>query len=330
MENTNTKAKITKKAATGLILTVAIAALSAVAAFLSNRQHTALFDQKQGVHIELPFANVLGLFDEDYVARLFVTGLIAPESESYCQSWILQTIEDLTHDKHNKGIILYVDSPGGGVYEADEVYLALMRYKSDKGAPVYAYLGPLAASGGYYVSCAADSIWANRNTLTGSIGVIAGQFVDATELLSKIGVKSTTIHSGRNKLMGNLDEPMTQEQQQIMQRISDECYEQFTGIVAESRALPIETVLSLADGRLYTASQAMESSLIDAVGSYEDALDAMMRREFDFAQYPVEDFYYQRRMSLYEFLMGLSSLSRQEASSRSPLPFPAYFCPLAR
>ena len=330
MENTTLKHRITKKAAVGFALCMAVAIVSALTAFLFGCQRTGYFGVQMISQCIPSFANLDSLFEEDYIARIYITDVIAPESESYCQSWILQTIEDLTEDEHNKGIILYVDSPGGGVYEADETYLALMRYKDKKGAPVYAYFGPLAASGGYYISCAADSIWANRNTLTGSIGVIAGQFVDATELLDKIGVKSTTIHSGRNKLMGDLTEPMSPEQQQIMQTISDECYEQFTSIVAESRSLPIETVVSLADGRVYTASQARDNGLIDAIGSFEDALDAMTRREFDFEEYPVEDYYYQRRASLYDLLMGLSSHTSQRSASHHPLPFPAYYCPWQR
>ena len=329
MDNTSSKHKITKKAALGFSLSTAVAVISALAAVFSSVYRASQLHTNIQAHHESPIAYFRTLFSEDYVARIYVTGLIADESDNYCQSWILQTIEDLTDDTHNKGIILYVDSPGGGVYEADEVYLALMRYKAKKGAPVYAYFGPMAASGGYYISCAADSIWANRNTLTGSIGVVAGQFVDATELLEKIGVSSTTVHSGRNKLMGDLTEPMTDEQQQIMQAISDECYEQFTSIVAESRSLPIETVLSLADGRVYTASQAQENGLIDSIGSFEDALDAMMRREFDFAEYPLEDFYWQRRMTLYEFLMGSTKLQGKRTASPC-LPFPAYYCPWQR
>ena len=100
--------------------------------------------------------------------------------------------------------------------------------------------------GGYYIGCAADYIMANRNTLTGSIGVISGQFIDMTQLMDKIGIKSTTIHSGRNKIMGSPSQPMTEEQRKIMQSISDECYDQFTSIVAESRELSKEKVIELA------------------------------------------------------------------------------------
>lgn len=111
----------------------------------------------------------------------------------------MNTISALAQDKKNEGIILFIDSPGGGVYESDEAYLALLDYKEQTGRPVYAYMGQLAASGGYYIACAADYIMANRNTLTGSIGVISGQVFDITELLQKTGIKSETIHAEKTK-----------------------------------------------------------------------------------------------------------------------------------
>ena len=153
----------------------------------------------------------------EYIAKLFIKGVISESNDSYNQEWILSTIKNLQEDTNNRGIVLVINSPGGGVYQADEVFLALEKYKKKTERPVYAYFTSLAASGGYYVGCAADYIMANRNSLTGSIGVIAGQFTDLTGLMEKWGIKSTTIHSGRNTLMGNFNEPMTQEQQEIMQ-----------------------------------------------------------------------------------------------------------------
>ena len=99
--------------------------------------------------------------------------------------------------------------------------MALQDYKST-GKKVYAYLGSMAASGGYYIACASDKIFANRNTLTGSIGVIAGQFIDITEFLEDHGIHYETVHAGRNKNMGNYNEPLNEEQRQIMQSIADE------------------------------------------------------------------------------------------------------------
>ena len=208
-----------------------------------------------------------------YVSVIYITGVISEENKTYNQKWLLRQIKNAKSDKNNRAILLYIDSPGGTVYESDEAYLALRDYASTR--PVFAYFGSLAASGGYYIGCSADWIFANRNTLTGSIGVIAGQSVDATGLFDKIGVKVTTITAGKNKNMGNYNAPLTEEQRAIMQSIADEAYEQFTGIVADARDLPIETVKRLADGRIYTAKQAKDNGLIDEVCSLDDAKDTI-------------------------------------------------------
>ena len=270
----------------------------------------------------------------EYIAKLFIKGVISEANDSYNQEWILSTIKNLQEDTNNRGIVLVINSPGGGVYQADEVFLALEKYKKETERPVYAYFTSLAASGGYYVGCAADYIMANRNSLTGSIGVIAGQFTDLTGLMEKWGIKSTTIHAGRNKLMGNFNEPMTQEQREIMQSIADECYEQFTDIVAESRGLSKEEVYKLADGRIYTASQAKEASLINSIGTLDELIETMQRKEFDFAEYETADFSYQKEDSIYSLIMG-SAKEFKKASLEIPdavmevlepqIEFPAYY-----
>lgn len=212
-----------------------------------------------------------------YVARLYITGVIEEANESYNQEWLLDTIDYLENDENNVGILLVIDSPGGTVYEADEAYLALRKYKNS-GKEVWAYFKSLAASGAYYISCAADTVYANRNTITGSIGVIFGPTIDATGLLEKIGVKSTNFVSGKNKAMGNYNNPLTDEQRKIMQSLVDECYEQFASIVASARKKSMTETKALADGRVYTASQAKENGLIDSIGSLENAEDRMKER----------------------------------------------------
>ena len=207
----------------------------------------------------------------EYIAALYVEGTIEDANSSYNQGWLLSTISRLKNDSNNVAIAMYVNSPGGGVYQADEVYFALKDYKST-GKKLYVYMGPLAASGGYYISCPADKIYANRNTLTGSIGVIAGQLIDATVLLDDLGITIEAIHSGRNKLMGNFYEEITEEQEDIMQAISDECYEQFVSIVANERNLDIDYVKELADGRVYTATQAFRNNLIDGIRDWDNMI----------------------------------------------------------
>ena len=274
---------------------------------------------------------------EGYIARLYVNGIIQDENKTYNHQWIMDTIGELKEDEDNKALVLFIDSPGGGVYQADEVYLALLDY-STSGKPVYAYMGPLAASGGYYIACGAKYIMANRNTLTGSIGVLAGQFLDATGLMEKAGIKSETIHAGKNKNMGNFNEPVTEEQRQIMQSVADECYEQFVQIVSKSRGMPISSVKKLADGRIYTAKQAKEASLIDAIGSFTDLIAYIKTKEFLGVDYSVEDFEYEETPSLYDYLTGMASAfkgesifsaiglpAHTEAVLSQSVPYPAYF-----
>ena len=195
---------------------------------------------------------------------------------------------------------MFIDSPGGSVYESDEAYLALLQYqKSNK--PVWAYMGSLAASGGYYISCGAQYICANRNTLTGSIGVIAGESVDLTELMANLGIKSKTFTAGRNKNMLNYNSPLTEEHEQIMQSIADECYEQFTSIVALNRKIPIRDVKELADGRIYTAKQALNLKLIDKICNFDEAVTEM-KSKLNMENINVIDYQYSPKLSWYDFL----------------------------
>ena len=148
-----------------------------------------------------------------------------------------------------------------------------MEYKEVTGRPIYAYFSTQACSGGYYIAMAADTIYANRNCWTGSIGVIIS-LMNMKELYDKIGIKEIDITSGENKAMGSAGLDMTEEQYEIMQSLVDEAYDQFVDIVCDGRNLSDAEVRKLADGRLYSAYQALEVDLIDAVGSYEDAMYA--------------------------------------------------------
>lgn len=230
-----------------------------------------------------------------HIAVLHIEGTIQDKNDTYDQEWLLTTIRDLSYDRNVKAILLDINSPGGGVYQSDEVYLELLDYKETSGNPVYAFFGPLAASGGYYIACAADYIVANRNTLTGSIGVIAGQSVDLSQFMEKHGVRVNTFTAGRNKDMLGISTPVTPEHREIMQSLADECYYQFVEIVAESRGLTMEETLELADGRIYTAWQALDRGLIDVVGRFDDALYYLREKLDDFSlepvhYYPEEDY----------------------------------------
>ena len=182
----------------------------------------------------------------------------------------LDYIDNLMGDGNNRGILLYVDSPGGTVYESEELYLKLKEYKEQTGRPVWDYMAHYAASGGYLISMAADKIYANPNTTTGSIGVIMSGF-DMTGLYEKLGIRYVSITSGDFKDSSK----MTDEQIAVYQEQVDEYYNKFVGIVAEGRGMAEEDVKTLADGRVYTANQALENGLVDEISLYEDMTAAM-------------------------------------------------------
>lgn len=208
----------------------------------------------------------------DRIDVFYIEGTISSDSTTYNHTWTLNQIDALIDNQNNKGILLYVNSPGGGIYESDELYLKLKEYKEITGRPVYAYMAQTAASGGLYVSMAADKIYANRMTMTGSIGVIMSS-VDTTGLQKLIGIKEENITSGPNKAMGN---PLTEEQRRILQSLVDESYDIFVDIVAENRQLDETKVREIADGRVYSATQAKDLGLIDEVGSYEEAVQNLV------------------------------------------------------
>ena len=201
----------------------------------------------------------------DYIAVVKVEGTIQQQMEStglfavtegYQHTTTMEYIDRLMEDSNNKGILLYVDSPGGTVYESEELYLKLMEY--------------YAASGGYMTSVAADKIYANPNTVTGSIGVIMSGY-DMTGLYEKLGIRYISITSGENKDSSQ----MTEEQIAIYQEQVDEYYSRFVEIVADGRGMTEDGVKALADGRTYTASQAKENGLIDEIALYDDMKTAM-------------------------------------------------------
>lgn len=241
----------------------------------------------------------------DYIGILEVNGVMGQEGhgEEYNQDYLLNHIDMMMNDVSNRGMLLSVNTPGGSIYDIDELYLKVMEYKEKTGRPVYTYMRDMAASGGYYIAAGSDKIYANRNTWTGSIGVTVGTFMDASEFLDKMGIKTVTITAGANKAMGSSTNPMTEEQKAIFQSLVDEAYEQFTGIVAEGRKMDINKVKKLADGRVYTAKQALENGLIDEIGTIDDAVEDMMKRyELEGCSTPVMK--YEDNSTLLDLLTG--------------------------
>jgi protease-4 len=184
-----------------------------------------------------------------------------------------RTVRQLTKyadDPSIKAIVLRIDSPGGGVASSQEISEEIKRVRS-VGKLVVASMGSVAASGGYYIACVADRIFANAGTVTGSIGVIA-QLAQASELLHKIGIEATVITSGPFKDSGNPTRPLRPEDRQVFQALVNDVYEQFVEAVAQGRNLPLPEVRQAADGRIFTGRQAKDLGLIDELGSLHDAI----------------------------------------------------------
>lgn len=207
----------------------------------------------------------------DYVAVVYVEGTIVdPYMDGYDHQWTLDEIERVRDDLSNVGLILYIDSPGGGIYETDELYYAIEDYKEATGRPVYAYGGSMMASGGYYAAVTAKEIMVNRNCWTGSIGVTAGTVIDISGFLADHNIKATDVIAGKNKTMGGMFSPLTDEQKEIYQSLVDDAYDQFVEVVADGRGLARTAIVPLADGRVYTARQAVDNDLVDAIGTLDD------------------------------------------------------------
>ncbi|MGE9895648.1 signal peptide peptidase SppA [Anaerovoracaceae bacterium SGI.195] len=266
-----------KKKNKGPVIFAAVVALTVIALILIFSLNGSRFTSghgRKGTSDDYPPINVSG----KYVGEIFVNGVISEQSESifsdsltYQHGRTLDAIDQMIADSNNKGLYIFVNSPGGSVSTSDELYLKIKEYKDKTRRSVVAYFDNMAASGGYYISAIADKIIANRNCWTGSIGVTIGNMYDVTGLLEKMGIKAKAITSGPNKAMGDPLSGLTEEQEEIFRGLVDEAYEQFVGIVAEGRHMDVELVKKLADGRIYTARQGMENHLIDDIMTEEEA-----------------------------------------------------------
>ena len=222
--------------------------------------------------------------DDDYIAVVKVQGtiqeqasdttdILSGQNSGYQHDTTMEYLDELMDDENNKGILLYVDSPGGAVYESEELYdklekMIIRMFCVEQ--PIWTYMAHYAASGGYMASVSSDKIYANKNTVTGSIGVIMSGY-DLTGLYKKLGIRYVSITSGKNKDSSRL----TKEQVKIYQSQVDECYEAFVSKVADGRKMSKEQVKKLADGRTYTATQAKNNGLIDKISSYDEMQDEM-------------------------------------------------------
>ncbi|MCL1921532.1 MAG: signal peptide peptidase SppA [Kiritimatiellaeota bacterium] len=209
------------------------------------------------------------------VVRIPVEGLIMLGEGSMWRSGnantVLRSIRRATHDEEVKGLILEINSGGGGITDSDIIYRALLRFKeANPDRIIVSIFGDTAASGAYYIALASDHILAHPTTLTGSIGVIL-QSYNVKELAQKLGIQDVTIKSGENKDLLNPFKEMPPEQREMLQSVISAMHSRFVSLVAQHRKLPKEVVEPLADGRVFAAEEAWKHKLIDGLGYAEDA-----------------------------------------------------------
>lgn len=200
------------------------------------------------------------------VAVVEIEGIIVDGSTA------VRELREHSENPSVKAVVLRVNSPGGVVAPTQEIFSAIQRVRKG-GKPVIASFGAVAASGGYYVATAADRIYANPGTLTGSIGVIM-QMANIEGLLKKVGVDYVVVKAGSYKDIGNFSRTMTPEERKILQALLDDVYSQFVDAVAEGRGLDRKQVLAFADGRIYSGQQAQALKMVDDLGGFEDAVEA--------------------------------------------------------
>jgi protease-4 len=180
----------------------------------------------------------------------------------------VEQINKYLDDPRIKAIIVRIDSPGGGVAASQEIYEAILAAKTKK--KVVASLGSVAASGGYYVACGADKIVANPGTLTGSIGVIM-HFTNVQDTMKKLGLRASSIKSGKYKDIGSPFREMTSDEESLIQNVIDDIYDQFVETVSVNRKISKEKLKEYTDGRIFTGRQALGMGLVDLLGDMDSA-----------------------------------------------------------
>jgi protease-4 len=199
------------------------------------------------------------------VAAIELEGVISDSKE------FVDQLKDYGNRSGVRSVVLRINSPGGGVAASQEIYEAIKKFRAESKKKVVVSMGSVAASGGYYAACAADKIFANPGTITGSIGVIA-EWYNYGDLLRWAKLQSVVIKSGTFKDSGSPTRPLTEEEKAYFQNLISNMYGQFIFAVASSRKMKDEDVRKLADGRVYTGQEAKTNGLVDALGTYQDAI----------------------------------------------------------
>jgi protease-4 len=258
-----------------ILLSAALATLSAC----SPQIHIDLLGQDKLEEVVLRPSSarekILMIDVDGMISSALDTTLFSREKSAV--SRVFERLERAASDPWVKAVVLRIDTPGGEVTASDIIYHEILRFKERTGRPVLGLMMSVAASGGYYIASACDVLMAHPSTLTGSIGVIS-VFPNVESLMAKVGVKVNVIKSGPAKDSGSPFRDMTEEEKKVFQGVIDEYYEGFLAVVARNRKDRIapDKLRSIADGRVYTAPQALKLGLIDGIGYFDDAFGKVL------------------------------------------------------
>jgi protease IV len=209
-------------------------------------------------------------FSGDQVAALELEGVISDSKE------FVDQLKEYGNRSAVRSVVIRINSPGGGVAASQEIFEAVKKFRSESKKKVIVSMASVAASGGYYVACAADKIFANPGTITGSIGVIA-EWYNYGDLLRWAKMQNVVIKTGTFKDAGSPTRPLTEEERVYFQSLINNMYGQFVSAVANSRKIKEPEVRKMADGRVYTGQEAKANGLVDEIGTYQDAIAAAAR-----------------------------------------------------
>jgi len=244
-------------------------------------------------------------FSKDKIAVIYAIGEISSgvgDENSIGSDGMAAAIREARLDDKVKAIVLYVNSPGGSALASDVIWREVMLAKQSK--PVVASMASVAASGGYYISCAADTIVAQPNTITGSIGVFGLMFNAQNMLKNKLGITVDTYKTGAYTDLGTVTRPLTSNERAIMQQGVDRVYDTFTSRVAEGRHIPQEMVDSIGQGRVWSGVDAKRLGLVDVLGGIDDAI-AIAAKMAHLNNYRIKNLPEQKD-AMQEILEGLS------------------------
>ncbi|WP_342510651.1 signal peptide peptidase SppA [Sporosarcina sp. FSL K6-1522] len=223
----------------------------------------------------------------DRIAVLTLDGIIQDlggsasifQPAGYDHQFFMSQLNMILEDDTVKGVVLKVNSPGGGVVESAEIYDALRTIQLEREIPLYVSMGGMAASGGYYVAAPAEKIFVNHETITGSIGVIM-ESMNYAGLAEKYGIEFNTIKTGPYKDIMSASRPMKEEERAMLEDMIGDSYERFVDIIEEGRNMTEAEVKQVADGRIMNGRQAIEAGLADDYGKAADVIEAM-KQDFE-------------------------------------------------